>query len=102
MRSSEENPNMSTIDSYFATIHQIAAERGGTYSHGTTWAAVDSTRDGERVVVEVSFYDGEDTPYYVGEVFDVNALDPSVIESHLDGFMGTDSAELYRKMGQWV
>lgn len=92
----------STIDSYFATVSQIATERGGTYAHGTTWAAVDSTRDGERVVVEVSFYDGEDTPYYVGEVFEVNALDPQVIESHLDGFMGTDSAELYRKMGQWV
>ena len=92
---------MSTIDSYFATVRQIAAERGGTYSHGTTWAAVDSTRDGERVVVEVSFYDGEDTPYYVGEVFEVDTL-TGQIESHMDGFMGTDSAELHRKMGQWV
>lgn len=45
----------STIDSYFATVKQIATERGATYSHGTTWAAADSTRNGERVVVEVSF-----------------------------------------------
>ena len=90
---------MSTIDSYFATVRQIAAERGATYSHGTTWAAVDSTRDGERVVVEVSFYDGEDTPYYKGEVFEYN---PDDNPEFVDAFMGTDSAELYRKMGQWV
>lgn len=94
----------STIDSYFAAVRQIATERGGTYSHGTTWAAVDSTRDGERVVVEVSFYDGEDTPYYVGEVFewDATMISETVYGDHVDGFMGTDSAELYRKMGQWV
>ena len=91
---------MSTIDSYFATVRQIAAERGATYSHGTTWAAVDSTRDGERVVVEVSFYDGEDTPYYKGEVFEYDGDDPKFV--FVDAFMGTDSAELYRKMGQLV
>jgi len=97
---------MSTIDSYFATVRQIAAERGATYSHGTTWAAVDSTRGGDRVVVEVSFYDGEDTPYYVGEVFEYvtvsDYLGGQEKPQYLDGFMGTDSAELYRKMGQWV
>jgi len=96
----------STIDIYFATIRQIAAERGATYSHGTTWAAVDSTRDGERVVVEVSFYDGEDTPYYKGEVFEYITVSYSFgnqeTTEFVDAFMGTDSAELYRKMGQWV
>ena len=91
----------STIDSYFATVSQIATERGGTYSHGTTWAAVDSTRDGERVVVEVSFYDGEDAPYYVGGVFDVDTSTGN-IESNVDVFMGTDSSELYRFLGRWV
>lgn len=87
-----------TIDSYFATVKQIATERGVTYSHGTTWAAADSTRDGERVVVEVTFYEGEDGPYYVGEVFEYDGDTPE----HVDAFMGTDSSELYRKMGAWV
>lgn len=90
---------MSTIDSYFATVRQIAAERGATYSHGTTWAAVDSTRDGERVVVEVSFETGPDQPYYVGYVYSYEGSEPV---DTLDAFTGTDPAELYRKMGQWV
>lgn len=93
---------MSTIDSYFATVRQIAAERGATYSHGTTWAAVDSTRAGERVVVEVSFYDGEDTPYYSGWVYEYIAPDDNKHVEAIDGFIGTDSAELYRFLGRWV
>ncbi len=98
MSNSEGNPNVNTIDSYFATVKQIAAERGATYSHGTTWAAADSTRDGERVVVEVSFFPFGDEGYYVGEVFEYDADTPD----HVDAFTGTDSSELYRKMGAWV
>lgn len=100
MRSSEENPNMnSTIDSYFATVRQIAAERGGTYSHGTTWAAVDSTRDGERVVAEAGFYTSFDgSPYFALEIYEYDGD----TADDVDGLIGTDPAELYRKMGQWV
>lgn len=87
-----------SYEPYFKVIKQIATERGASYSHGTTWAAADSTRDGERVVVEVTFYDGEDGPYYVGEVFEYDKDTPE----HADAFMGTDSSELYRKMGAWV
>lgn len=90
----------STIDSYFATVSQIATERGGSYSHGTTWAAVDSIRDGERVVVEGTFWISreDETSYFAVSVYEYEGDTPN----HVDGFMGTDSAELYRKMGQWV
>lgn len=93
----------STIDSYFATVRQIAAERGATYSHGTTWAAVDSTRDGERVVLEVMFYAGDEAAFYVGEYFSLEVFEYDGNTPELvDAYFGTDPAELYRKMGQWI
>lgn len=94
---------MSTIDSYFATVRQIATKRGATYNHGISWASADSTRNGERVVVEVSFYQDADAPYYVGEVYECldDPLGRDSIE-HVDAFTGTDASELYRKMGAWV
>lgn len=84
---------------YFKVMKQVAAERGGKYSHGTTWGAIDSTRDGERVVVEAGFYTSdENTPYFVLETFEYETDSPG----HIDGTWGTKTAELMRFVEKWV
>lgn len=84
---------------FFRTFQQIAAERGAKYAFGRDWASVDSTQDGERIVAEAGFYLAADnSPYYVLEVFEVDGK----TFTPADASTGTDSSDLYRKLGQWV
>lgn len=84
---------------YFKVMKQVAAERGGTYSHGTTWAAIDSTRDGERVVVEVSIYPATaDESYWAADVYEYDDDNPESV----DAVTGATTAELMRFVEKWV
>ncbi len=86
---------------YFKVMKQVAAERGAEYSFGRDWASVDSTRDGERVVVESSFYEGSEGVYFVTYTFEVDAQKDAVKE-HVDSVVGATAAELMRFVEKWV
>lgn len=84
---------------YFKVMKQVAAERGAAYSFGTTWAAIDSTRDGERVVVEAMFHPAfSGDPYFAVETYEYDA--DTVTNS--DGLVGEKTAELMRFVEKWV